>query len=70
MNPMITAILIGEKRLEMEEQQRGQCRFYSEELLVNGWPKTKRSKSILAWLPRITLARRQPPCESLPEPCC
>ena len=70
MNPMVTLILLGEKRLEIEQQRHGQRRFGLDEILVEGWSKPKHRTSFLARLPRLQLNRHQPSRECLPETGC
>jgi hypothetical protein len=70
MNPMVHLILLGEKRVEIDQERSGQHRFGQDEFLNAGWSRPKRRISILAWLPRLQLNRRQPRVDCLPEAGC
>ena len=71
MNPMITMILMAEKKLQMEQEQRKQHRYVPDVDLVQEWqPQPKKRRSLLAWLAKIRMTRRQTPCEGSLEPGC
>lgn len=70
MNPMVHLVLLGEKRLEIEQERRSQHRPGQDAALLEGWSKPQRRSSILFRLPRLQLHRRQPECACVPEPGC
>lgn len=70
MNPLVHLTLLGEKRLEVEQERSAQHRLGQGQFLDEGWSRPKRRISILAWLPRLQFNSRQPKVDCLTEAGC
>ena len=70
MNPIVHLVLLGEKRLQIEQERRSQGQFGQDEFPDAGWSRPQRRASILARLPRLQFHRHQPESTCLPEPGC